>query len=178
MNSNLLQSIGLGNLDIGIVLITLTVLLIIAIVLIIVNAVKIRKFTQKYDNFMKGRSAKSLENEITQIFEENRVMKEEITQSKREIKSIRRQMETTFQKLGLVKYNAFDQMGGNLSFCLVLLDENDNGFLLNSVHSTDSCYSYVKRIEEGKCKIELSNEESIAIKRAIDGIENEAEKNK
>ena len=44
-------------------------------------------------------------------------------------------MESAYQKMGLVKYDAFNQMGGQLSFSLALLDENNNGFIINSVHS-------------------------------------------
>ena len=62
-------------------------------------------------------------------------------------------MESTFQKVGIIKYDAFNQMGGKLSFSLALLNENDDGFILNSVHSSDGCYSYTKIIKNGKCKI-------------------------
>lgn len=55
--------------------------------------------------------------------------------------------ELSFQKFGIVKYDAFQQMGGQLSFSLVLLNENDNGFIINSVHSTEGCYSYSKEIK-------------------------------
>lgn len=60
-------------------------------------------------------------------------------------------------------------MGGKLSFALVLLDENNNGFLINSVHSSDGCYSYTKRIKNGDSEIELSNEEKVAVERAVNG---------
>ena len=74
-----------------------------------------------------------------------------------------------YQKLGLVKYDAFKEMGGKLSFALVLLDENNNGFLINSVHSSDGCYSYTKRIKDGDSEIALSNEEKVAVERAVNG---------
>ena len=60
-------------------------------------------------------------------------------------------------------------MGGKLSFALVLLDENNDGFILNSVHSSDGCYSYTKRIINGDSQIILSNEEKVAVERAIRG---------
>ena len=76
-------------------------------------------------------------------------------------------MEGTFQKLGLVKYDAFQQMGGKLSFSLALLDENDNGFIINSVHSTEGCYSYTKEINAGVCSLTLGKEEEQALAIAI-----------
>ena len=66
-----------------------------------------------------------------------------------------------------MKYDAFSQMGGQLSFSLALLDENDNGFILNSVHSTEGCYTYTKEIKHGECSIELGDEEKKALNIAI-----------
>ena len=58
-------------------------------------------------------------------------------------------------------------MGGQLSFSLALLDENNNGFLINSVHSTEGCYSYTKEIKQGECSISLSEEEVKALELAM-----------
>ena len=65
--------------------------------------------------------------------------------------------------MGLVRYDAFNQMGGQLSYSLALLDENNNGFIINSVHSTEGCYSYSKEIRNGDNNISLSAEESEAL---------------
>ena len=59
-------------------------------------------------------------------------------------------------------------MGGQLSFSLALLDENDNGFILNSVHGAESCYSYTKVIKNGMCDISLGDEEREALNIAMD----------
>ena len=169
MNNSFLNSIGLGNLDLGIVILVLLVLLIITMIIAIVSTVKISKLTKKYNFFMRGKAAKSLEDEVIRMFAENTEMKQNIKDNTRDIKSIYKQLTGVYQKMGMVKYDAFNQMGGKLSFSLALLDEYDNGFLLNSVHSTDSSYVYVKRIEEGQCKMDLSNEEALALKKAVDG---------
>ena len=76
-------------------------------------------------------------------------------------------MESTFQKIGIIKYDAFNQMGGKLSFSLALLDENNNGFVLNSVHSADGCYSYTKEIINGECAISLGEEEKELVNAAV-----------
>lgn len=65
--------------------------------------------------------------------------------------------------MGLVRYDAFNQMGGQLSYSLALLDENNNGFIINSVHSTEGCYSYSKEIRNGDNSISLSQEEAEAL---------------
>ncbi len=65
--------------------------------------------------------------------------------------------------MGLVKYDAFSQMGGQLSFCLALLNEKNNGFIINSVHSAEGCYSYTKEIKNGQSDISLGKEEEEAL---------------
>ena len=76
-------------------------------------------------------------------------------------------MEFSFNKVGIVKYDAFNQMGGKLSFCLALLNEKDNGFIMNSVHSSEGCYTYIKEIKAGICNIDLGNEEKQALSEAM-----------
>ncbi|MDE6994874.1 MAG: DUF4446 family protein, partial [Lachnospiraceae bacterium] len=79
-----------------------------------------------------------------------------------------KRLASTFQKVGIVKYDAFNQMGGQLSFSLALLDENNSGFILNCVHSTEGCYSYTKEIRNGSCDISLGEEEREALNIAMD----------
>lgn len=73
-----------------------------------------------------------------------------------------------YQKTGLVKYDAFREMSGKLSYALALLDKNNNGFMVNSMYSREGCYSYVKEIIKGESYITLSEEEQEALKMAIE----------
>lgn len=177
MGSKLFTSMGLENLDLGIVILILALIIIILFVLLIMNMLKISRLTAKYNSFMKGKSAKSLENEIVRMFSENEKMRKDIDEDKKNIRALMRQIQKTYQKMGLIKYDAFDQMGGKLSFCLALLDENANGFVMNSVHSTDSSYCYIKKIENGSATLELSNEETVALNKALHGEKHEAGQN-
>ena len=65
-----------------------------------------------------------------------------------------------------MRYDAFAQLGGQLSYALAVLDEHDNGFLLNVVHSSEGSYSYAKQVEGGVCRLELSAEETKALETA------------
>lgn len=167
MNNSFLSSIGMGNLDIGIVLLVIAVILLAVLVLSIVNICSISKLNKKYKKFMTGKSAKSLENEIVGLFEDNKFLRSSIEKNKKDIRVLYKNMESTFQKLGIIKYDAFNQMGGKLSFCVALLDENDNGFIINSVHSTEGCYSYTKQIIRGQSDIDLGKEEKQALDMAM-----------
>lgn len=167
MNNSFLTNMGLGNLDMGIVATVIAIFLLICVVISIANICSIVKMKKTYKKFMNGKSAKSLENEIIGLFEDNKFIKASIDKNKKDIRVLYQKVESTFQKLGIIRYDAFEHMGGKLSFSLALLDENNNGFILNSVHSTDGCYSYTKQIQDGVCKISLGKEEEQALNMAM-----------
>lgn len=167
MNNSFLNSLGLGTLDIGVVILVLCIIILILLVINITNICSINKLKKKYNKFMTGKNAKSLENEIIALFEDNKFIKSSIDKNKKDIRTLYKNMESTFQKIGITKYDAFNQMGGKLSFCLALLDENNNGFILNSVHSAEGCYSYTKEIINGESSISLGEEEKQALLKAM-----------
>ncbi len=167
MNSSFLNSIGMENLDVGIVLLIFVIVVIMLLIICIVNIHSIFRLKKDYKKFMTGKSAKSLEDEIVGLFEDNKFIKSSIEKNKKDIRTLYKKMESNIQKVGLVKYDAFSQIGGKLSFCLVLLDENNNGFIINSVHSSEGCYSYTKQITGGESDIPLGNEEKEALDMAM-----------
>lgn len=167
--STFFSNIGIGNIDLGILISIIGGVLLVSLILNIVNLCSISRMKKTYRKFMKGKNAKSLENEIMGLFEDNKFIKASVEKNKKDIRTLYKKMESTLQKVGIIRYDAFQQMGGNLSFCLCVLDEQNNGFLLNSVHSTEGCYSYTKVILEGKCKIDLGKEEQQALEMAIGG---------
>jgi len=169
MNNSFLSGIGLGNLDMGIVIIIMLVIIIALLIISITNICSICKMKKTYKKFMQGKNSKSLEQEIMGLFEDNKFIKNAIEKNKKDIRVLYKNFENAFQKIGIVKYDAFNQMGGQLSFCLALLDENNNGFIMNSVHSTEGCYSYTKEIKNGECRISLGDEEKQALEMAMGG---------
>jgi len=167
MNSAFLDSIGLGSLDIGYVLLGLVVAIIILLIMIIVQIASTSKLKKRYNKFMRGKEVKSLEKEIIGLFEDNKFLKVATEKNKKDISILYKKFESAFQKVGLVKYDAFNQMGGKLSFSLALLDENNNGVIINSVHSAEGCYCYSKDIKNGQCSISLGAEEKQALDIAM-----------
>lgn len=169
MNNYFFKSIGLENIDIGILIVALVVIILFLIILNIVNIRSISKLKKKYDKFMLGKNAESLENEITDLFEDNKFIKNAIEKNKKDIHALYRKFESSLQKVGIIKYDAFDQIGGKLSFCMALLDENNNGFILNSVYGAEGCYTYTKEIKNGNCETSLGQEEEKALSIAMYG---------
>ncbi len=78
-------------------------------------------------------------------------------------------------KYGIVKYDAFDDVGGKLSFAIALLDKNNTGFILNAIHSRDNCFFYIKEIVKGESYILLSSEEMDALRQAVHFGENKVQ---
>jgi hypothetical protein len=172
MQSAFLNQMGLGSFDLGYMLIgmiILAVLFLIVFILLIVQIVKVSKLRKRLDQFLLGNDGKSLEQKLIEVFDNNKQLLETTEQHSRNIRSLYKKLESTYQKMGLVKYDAFNQMGGQLSFCLALLDENNNGFLMNSVHGAESCYTYMKEIKNGENNLSLSPEETEALAMAMRG---------
>ena len=139
---------------------------VILFILTVVNMAKTSKLRKKYEAFMMGKDAKSLEETlVTRLSQVDKL----ISANEANEKNIRKMfdnMKFTFQKVGLVKYDAFNEMGGKLSFSLAMLNESDNGFVLNAVHSREGCYTYIKEIIDGNSIITLAEEEQEALKMA------------
>lgn len=167
MKSELFEKMGLGNLDIGIVILVLLVLVIALMTLTIITMVKSSKLKKRYEKFMQGSKAISLEKQMHEIVENVSELNDITENHEKRLVQIFRKHESSYQKLGLVKYDAFKEMGGMLSCCLCILDENNNGFLMNNVHSSTGCYSYTKKIKKGICELDLSPEEKISLDKAI-----------
>ena len=164
--SAFLDQIGIGSFDWGylaIGILILAVLIFILMILLIIQISKVSRLKKRLDQFLMGKDGVTLEQNILQLFEDNRFLKDMEEKDRKDINTIFKRMQTLYQKMGLVRYDAFNQMGGQLSYSLVMLDENDNGFIINSVHSTEGCYSYSKEIRNGDNSISLSKEEAEAL---------------
>ena len=169
-DSSFLNQIGLGYFDLGYLLAAvavLTLFVLILSILLIIQMVKVRKLRKRLDKFLLGKDGLSLEEDIAGLFEDNKLFKTEMDKNKKDIRTLFKKLEKTYQKMGLVKYDAFSQMGGQLSFSLALLDENNCGFIINSVHGAEGSYSYTKEIKNGQCSVALGKEEEEALSVAM-----------
>ena len=153
--------------DPGIVIISLAVITLLLMIMVVICILQNNKMYRKYDIFMRGKDAESLEKIIMQIVEEQREIRFQDRETKEAMKAVTKSVKGAFQKFGMVKYNAFKGMGGNLSFAFAMLDLNNTGFILNSVHSREGCYLYIKDVINGEAEITLGNEEKEALEQAL-----------
>ena len=144
-----------------------SVLSVALLVAFIICIVKMNKLYRRYDKFMRGKDAETLEDTLIEILEQLKDMNAKDRATKDMMRVLSKQVKYSFQKFGFVKYNAFKGMGGNLSFVLAMLDDNNSGFILDAVHSREGCYMYLKEVEEGATETVLGSEEQEALEQAL-----------
>ena len=168
--SNIFDSLGI---DPGIIIILLLILSIVLAVNAFSNKMRISRLERKYKMFMKGSDAQSLEKVFLRKFTQIDRLYEAKEDHEHDISFIKHHLRGMFNKYGVEKYDAFDDVGGKLSFALALLDQDNSGVILNAVHSRDNCFLYLKEIVKGESYVMLSQEELEALRKAVNfGLEN------
>ncbi len=164
MDNSILNQLSV---DPAYLIIGLAVLTIILLIAVIICLVQMRKLYRRYDYFMRGKDAETLEDIIMEQMEDITELKSEDRANKDSLRNTNKNYRSAFQKFGLIKYNAFKGMGGNLSFAMAILDYTNSGFVLNSVHSREGCYVYIKEVERGETDVLLGSEEKDALEQAL-----------
>lgn len=156
----------------GILLLSLLILVIILLVCTFNLSLGLSRLNKKYKIFMKGKDGQSLEKLFKRKFDMVEKLASSSEINSENIQRLEKLYNSSLHKYGIVKYDAFEDMGGKLSFVLALLDKDNTGFLLNAIHSRENCFLYIKEIVNGESYIMLSEEEVEALKRAVNfGIE-------
>lgn len=162
--STIFDSMGI---DSGIIIIVLLVIVVILIGFMISNGMRLTRLERKYKMFMKGSDAQSLEKTFVRKFAQIDRLYEAKEDHEHAIKALEQHFKIIFSKYGVEKYDAFDDVGGKLSFALALLDKDNTGLILNAVHSRDNCFLYLKEIVKGESYVMLSQEEVEALCKAV-----------
>lgn len=145
----------------------LAILVIILIIILIIQSVRLSKMKKAYTAFMQGSSGASLEDTLIKRLDELDKLAQSGEDTREKLDLTLSRLNKTYQKTGLIKYNAYNEMGGRLSFALCMLNRDNDGFILNSMHSREGCYTYIKDIKKGKSDLELSGEEQESLDIAI-----------
>ena len=115
---------------------------------------------------MRGRGGKSIEDVLKKRIDEIDKLKENDAYISKRLKYLEQAVTRSYQKCGVVKYDAFKEMGGKLSFAYALLNDENSGYIINSIHSREGCYTYIKEIIKGESFIPLSEDENEAFEIA------------
>ena len=147
------------NFDPGILVILSLILTVVAIVLVIMLVLRQSRLEMNYKIFMKGKNGKTLD--------DIDLVKEQTDLLHKRMMYVEKSLNRSYQKCGVVKYDAFKELGGQLSFAYALLNDSNTGFVMNCIHSREGSYTYIKDIVRGECELPLSEEEAEAVKNAI-----------
>lgn len=164
---SILEYLGI---DIDYIVISLSVLVFILIIITIINIAQMKKLKKRYKIFMNGKDAKSLEEVLLKRLNQVDLLMDSNTANEKNIELIFKTLQFTYQKMGLVKYDAFHEMGGKLSFSLAMLNKRNDGYIINAMHSREGCYTYIKEIVDGNSIIILSEEEQEALEIAKNSV--------
>ena len=159
--------------DMGLIVLLLIVLVIVLTVITVSMSIRLSRLSRKYHSFMKGQDGQSMERAFSQKFKEIDKLKSQSDNHQYDIHTLKRRYKKTLNRYGIVKYDAFDDVGGKLSFALAMLDSDNTGFILDAIHSRDNCFLYLKEIVKGESYIMLSEEEIEALKRAVNEIDDD-----
>ena len=162
--STIFDSIGI---DPGIIIIVLLAIVVVLVAVMISNGMRLTRLERKYKTFMKGADAQSLEKVFVRKFAQIDKLYDAKEEHDHDLLFIKKNLDKMFNKYGVEKYDAFDDVGGKLSFALALLDKENTGLILNAVHSRDNCFLYMKEIVKGESYVMLSQEEVEALRKAV-----------
>lgn len=155
---------GIFNISIDRLLLGISFFLIIILFLMnISNGAKIKKLKEKYIKFMNGLSGVNIERVLEDCLDKVNFVMDKNKEIEYQMNTIERDMYYCIQKVGVVRYNAFDNVGSDLSYSVALLDHNDDGLVISSLYSRDSSSTYAKPITKSKSRYALSAEEIKAI---------------
>ena len=139
-------------------------LIIILFIMNLSSRSKLKKLKAKYSKFMSGLSS---DNNIEEMLEEYLIKVNEVESKRREmekqINHLERNQVQCVQRVGVVRFSAFDNVGSDLSFTIALLDNNDDGVLISGIYSRDSSATYAKPVVAGKSKYAMSSEKIQAV---------------
>ena len=128
---------------------------------------KVNRLYRKYKYFMMGEDGGSIEMKLSTEVRELRDMVESSQGMLHQQELLATMQLKSFQKIGLVRYDAFDETGDKLSFSLTLLDGKNNGVVLSSLAGHDASRIYAKAVTGGECREALSSEEAESISIAL-----------
>lgn len=145
-----------------------TIVLVIALlVYCVILHIRLGSLKKKYDFFMQGENGASLERKLSVEVSEIRDAAKGLETMMTEQEAIRNIQSNTIQKIGFIKYNAFENIGNDLSFALTLLDGNNNGICISSIYGRNESRIFSKPIVKGKSLVSLSQEELESLNEAL-----------
>ncbi|MDP4096454.1 DUF4446 family protein [Paenibacillus sp. P96] len=141
----------------------ITFIILMLLIIVMVQGAKLRKIHRKYEVMMSGSGVDDLETLLIDLKVQMDSIEDEQQKNRSMMDAIRNRMNGMKANIGMSRYNAFGERGGELSFSLALLDQESNGMVLTGIYNRDGSYVYAKPVAKGTSSYMLSDEEKEAI---------------
>lgn len=141
------------------------------VVLALINAFLLGRFyliNKKFNHILESGKIKDLKTLFLKQKEKNEQLDQELQKAFLKIEDLENISKRTIQKTGVVRFNSFNEKGGNQSFVIALLDDKNDGFVITSIFIKEGNRVFAKDVKKGKSSYLLSKEEVQAISKAID----------
>ncbi|HMM22599.1 MAG TPA: DUF4446 family protein [Selenomonadales bacterium] len=148
------------------VIIALTAAIFLALIVFISINLKLAKLNRRYEKMMQGANGANLEELLQKHIEEVRQATDKVSRLDRDCQRLDGTLRTCVQKVGLVRFNAFEDTGSDLSFAMALLDAGNNGVVLSSIFGRSESRIYAKPVVAGVSSYFLTDEEKEALAQA------------
>ncbi|MCY6356367.1 DUF4446 family protein [Clostridium sp. ZS2-4] len=139
-----------------VVLIITTIILLIGLVVIVKS---INRLEKRYKKLTRGVNNKNLEEIVTQYLDNIDLVKADTEAVKNQQLELEKRLNTCVQKVAIVRYKAFEDVGSDLSFSIALLNNNNDGIIITGIYGRNDSTVYAKPIDKGISRYDLSEEE-------------------
>lgn len=161
---NIINNIGLY---IPYIVIALAVIILLQFILIIVLFKSVGKVENKYRRMMRGANNKNLEELVVSYLDKIDEANDNSQKALEHGISLEHRMEKCVQKVSMIRYKAFEDVGSDLSFSIAILDENNDGIILTGIYGRNESTTYAKPVDKGISRYDLSEEEITILNEAI-----------
>ncbi|WP_066889301.1 DUF4446 family protein [Clostridium nigeriense] len=159
--------INLINENISFIVIGLLVIILLLFTIVISLIRSTKKLEKKYRRLMRGVNNKNLEELIVSKLEEVDKAMAKSEEAINQCEVIREEIKGCVNKVAIMRYKAFPDVGSDLSFSIAILDSHNDGVLITGIYSRHDSTTYAKPVDKGISRYELSEEESYVLNEAI-----------
>lgn len=153
----------------SVIIITLMVLILILCIWNIILSSRLNSIESKYKKFMRGSSVKNFEGMLLDHLSEIEAAIERVNMINEDFINLKNHMDKCIQKCNIIRYNAFNDTGSDLSFSIAMLDNFNDGFIITGIYGRNESITYAKPISKGTSKYPLSIEENMVLSRSLKG---------
>jgi len=125
------------------------------------------KIRKHYYNLISTTKKDRIDAILDELLLTDKKMITDLEEVKKQLREEMKQSQLHLQKVGLIRFNPFDRIGGEQSFVISLLDKEDNGLIINFIYTREGLRVYTKKVKKGKGEeYELSEEEKKAVEKS------------